>query len=240
MTSLASALPISATSNVAPVLPLWTSLRTLYLARRPMLIGPDGEAYPETTVGDVRSIVARLSAALEHPRFDHAQLADVRRAWRAVVARVHQASRGRGWYHVFPDSLTLWWRDTRHLAEALAAVDQRRGAIRTVDGLPSLTVAYADARVLWGDLRHWFLLRRAVRRDPASLLTYPVTTVAEVAHVTSLLAAVIGDPARADTLRARVAEVARGRADDEAYPDTAAFWCTDSRRAIDALPEVAS
>ena len=67
-----------------------------------------------------------------------------------------------------------------------------------------------------------------------------MTTVAEVAHVTSLLAGVIGDPARADTLRARVAEVARGRADDETYPDTAAFWCADSRRAIDAVPEVAS
>lgn len=238
MTSLASALPRSAPTPTVPVLPLWTSLRTLYLARRPTLIGPDGEAYPDTTVGDVRTIVVRLSAALSHPRFDHAQLGDPRRAWRAATAHVHQVARGRGWYHTYPDNLSLWWRDTRQLAEALAVVDARRDAIRTVDGLPTLTVAYADAHVLWGDLRHWFLLRRAVRRDRASLLTYPVTTVAEVAHVAGLLAGAIADPARGDALRAQVAQIATGLAPDDTYPDTPAFWCVDSRRAVGACPEV--
>ncbi len=239
MTSLASTLPLGTSSAVAPVLPLWKSLRTLYLARRPMLIGPDGEAYPDTTVGDVRTIVARLSAALSHPRFDHAQLGDARRAWRAATARVHNIGRGRGWYHTYPDNVSLWWRDTRQLAEALAAVDARRDAIRAVDSLPTLTVAYTDARILWGDLRHWFLLRRAVRRDRASLLTYPVTTVAEVVRVADLLATAIADRARGDNLRARVAQVAAGLAPDDTYPDTAAFWCIDSRRAVGACPEVA-
>lgn len=239
MTSLASALPLGAPSPSAPVLPLWKSLRTLYLARRPMLIGPDGEAYPDTTVGDVRTIVTRLSAALSHPRFDQAQLGDVRRAWRAATARVHDIARGRGWYHTYPDNVSLWWRDTRQLAEALAAVDTRRDAICAVDGLPTLAVAYTDARVLWGDLRHWFLLRRAVRRDPASLLTYPVTTVAEVARVADLLADAIADKARGDDLRARVTQVAMGLAPEDMHPAPASFWCVDSRRAVGACPEVA-
>lgn len=237
MTAVLSASLLPPTPPAPPLLPLWSTLRTLYLARRPTLIGPDGEAYPETNVGDVRTILARLSAAANHPRFDHAQLADVRRAWRATLERAHDGARGRGWYHVHPDSLPLWWRDTRALALALGAVDARRAAMRAVDGLPVPSIAYADPRVLWGDLRHWFLLRRAVRRDRASLLTYPVTTVGEVAHVADLLTQHDPDAARGAALRANVATDAAGLPSDATYPDACGFWCRDSRRAVGALPD---
>ena len=237
MSAVPSATSHASTPTAPPLLPLWSTLRTLYLARRPALLGPDGEPYPETTVGDVRTILARLSAAANHPRFDHAQLGDVRRAWRATLARAHDGARGRGWYHVHPASLPLWWRDTRQLALALGAVDARRAALRAVDGLPVPTIAYADARVLWGDLRHWFLLRRAVRRDRASLLTYPVTTVAEVAHVADLLAQHAPDGARAVALCGDVAAAAAGLPPDAIYPNACGFWCVASRRAVGALPD---
>ncbi len=217
------------------MLPLWSTLRALHLARRPALIGPDGELYPDTLVGDVRKVVERLGHALAHPRFDHAQLGDVRRAWRAAVRRQRAHALGLGWYHTHPDNLGFWWRDTRQLAEALGAVDARRAAIEVRDDRPVPTVGYADRRVLWADLRHWYLLRRAVRRDPASLLTYPATTVGEVAHVAGLL---LGDrtDAGADALRARLAEVAGVLPSSAPYPDAAGFWCVDSRRAVGGLP----
>lgn len=64
-----------------------------------------------------------------------------------------------------------------------------------------------------------------------------MTSVGEVAHVAAALLGARTD-ARADGLRARVAEVAGALPAHEPSPDVAAFWCADSRPAVGALPEV--
>lgn len=223
--------PPSPTVASAPLHPVWESLRREYLSRRAPFVGDDGERYPITTVGDVRKILARLSAALAGPRFDQAQLADTRRAWRAAVAHHTDAMRGRGWYHVHPDNAAVW-ADTRALAVALGAVDQRRDAIHTIDGRPVLTIAYADPAVLLDDLRYWYLLRRLVRRDPISLLTYPEVTAADLAHVAHLLVTATGRAPALLELEQATAATASILATDAPHPDACGFWCHAARRAV--------
>ncbi|MEZ4404483.1 MAG: hypothetical protein R3B06_30970, partial [Kofleriaceae bacterium] len=140
-----------------------------------------------------------------------------------------------------PDNLRFW-RDSRDLAVALQVVDTRRGAlVETPDGLPTPTHRYADLRLLWGDLRYWWSLRRPVVRDRASLLTYPETTVAEVRHAAQLVAAHAIDADVRAGLRAYVDRVAGDLPRTDRYPDNAGFWCRDARCAVGMLGrEVAS
>ena len=224
----ASISPSLALVTPSPVLPLWEAMRGCYLDRRPMLVGPDGLAYPDTNCGDVRRVAARMSAALEHPRFDQAGLVAERRAWRAALRRLRTHTAGAAWHHRYPDNLRFWTLDGRQLAEALRTVDQRRDAITAVDDLPVPPVAYLDPSVLCSDLRHWYLLRRPVHRDRASLLTYPATTIRDAAHVAGLLHA-CANTAATSALCAAVDYQAARRDGAEPYPDAAAFWCEATR-----------
>ena len=227
-TQTASISPSLALVTEAPVLPVWEAMRRCYLDRRPMLVGPDGVAYPDTLCGDVRRVAARMSAALDHPRFDHAGLASTRRAWRAALRRLRTHTAGAAWHHRYADNLRFWTLDTRDLAAALGTVDRRRDAITTVDDLPIPAVAYTDPAVLWSDLRHWYLLRRPVHRDRASLLTYPATTIRDAAHVAGLLHA-CATTAATSALCAAVDYQAARRNGGEPYPEAAAFWCEATR-----------
>ena len=207
-----------------PILPLWHQLVATYGARRPLVSLADGTgSHPDSLVGDVRRAAARLSWALDHPRFDHARLGSARAAWRAAGERIQRASRGLGWHHRYPENACFWLSDSLDLALALGAIDARRRAIASVDGMPQPPCGYLDARALWDDLRHWYLARRPTLRDPVSALLFPVCTRGDHAHVARLLDASGGG--------ALVGAVEEGDPSSPAA-DGAAFWCRAGRDAV--------
>lgn len=187
-----AALPVVAAT---PILPLWHALRSQYQTIRPVASAPDGETYPETTAGDVRLASIHLSRALCNARFDHAQLTDVRAAWRDALARAAAILTRVGWDAPHPENRRFWLRDSLALAQRLGAVEARRNGITAVDGRPLVAGAYPDLTKLWSDLRHWYLERRVARRSRG--LQYPETTVADVREVARVISQYAGlDPSR--------------------------------------------
>lgn len=170
------------------LLELLHGLPQRYAAVRPIST-IEGDAYPETTVGDVRRVALLASRLLCHPRFDFAQIADARSAWRDALARVATSS-ALDWEDRYADNVGFWLRDLRALLQRLDAVLARRNAIRDTPRGPLVIGADLGLREIWDDLRHWYSERRIVRRRRG--LRYPETTVADVRHVAATLTARAG------------------------------------------------
>jgi hypothetical protein len=224
----------------------WHGLLTSYLDIRNVGLSDTGEAYPETTAGDVHRISMLLSRELCMPRYDFANLATTRAAWRDAVVRTSMLCDRVAWRDPYPENERFWLSDSLALAQRLAVVDTRRSAI--VDdhhGLIRVRGDRADALTTWNDLRNFLLQRRPVRTDQQSH-RYPDATVGDVVQVAQFLnedlhrtTALIGDRAvpihwqfevrRWRQALARVVDTARGHKFDETYADNERFW-RDSRR----------
>jgi len=218
-------------ATAPPTLPLWHALRSQYQAVRPVAVAPDGEPYPETTSGDVRLASLHLSRALCNARFDHAQLADARAAWREALARAAAILTRVGWSSTHPENRRFWLSDSRALAQQLGAVDARRNGITAVDGRPLVAGTYPDLSTLWNDLHHWYLERRVVRRSRA--LPYPETTVADVREVARVISQYAGlDPSRPyeERLRSVGGQLLQGVADQRVASQLVARWNDASAR----------
>ena len=235
----------------ATALDAWQSLLTTYLGARPVGVSADGEAFPETTTGDVRRIALLLSRELCRPRYDGANLTATRDAWREAVARATSLCAQRAWVDPYPENERFWLSDALALAQRLSAVDVRRnGLITDEHGSPVLMVGDRVAPLtLWGDLRQFFLGRRTLRRSAtAGRFRYPDTTVGDVVQVATIFddatkrTAAFATPRRDlrqrydaatalwRTASQRVASVAKDRAALEVYPENERFWLRDTKR----------
>lgn len=222
-------------------LDLWDALFASYLAARPHGASAIGEAYPETTTGDVRRVAVGLSRQLCLPRYDLADLSATRAAWREADARVTAICRALAWNAPYPENERFWLSDALALAQRLAAVDVRRNSlVESQGGVLTLLGDRSDPLTTWQDLRAYFLARRPIRTERG--WRYPETTVGDVAQIarildedlrtTTALALPGSDTARAlagrvepwRVLARDVHTFARRHARDAVYPDNARFW----------------
>ena len=237
-----------------PAWDLWNELFGSYLDTRNAGVSVDGEAFPETTVGDVRKASLALSRELCLPRYDFADLAATRAAWRDALTRINGLCASLAWAAPYPENERFWLSDSLALAQRLAAVDRRRNAmVARDDGVLSL-VADSDPLTTWQDLRAYFIARRLVHLDERKW-RYPETTVGDVRQIVRLLNQHVSDaldrlPATAhehgwllghvrrwrpiaDAVKAH----ARQRSGEDRYPDNAAFW-RESRKIAIALSTI--
>ncbi|MBZ0236233.1 MAG: hypothetical protein K8M05_28155, partial [Deltaproteobacteria bacterium] len=233
-----------------PAWDLWQELIGSYLDMRNAGVSATGEAFPETTAGDVRKASLVLSRELCLPRYDFADLATTRATWRDALARVHALCAAVPWSAPYPENERFWLSDSFALAQRLAAVDQRRNAMVARDGALTL-VADSDPLTTWQDLRAYFVARRLVHLDQRKW-RYPETTVGDVGQVVRLLNQHVSDlldrlPAetyergwllghvrRWRPVAEAVKAYARQHRADDSYPDNAAFW-RESRKIAIAL-----
>lgn len=238
----------------SPAWDLWQGLMSGYLDTRNAAPSTDGEAFPETTVGDVRKASLALSRELCLPRYDFADLAATRAAWRDALARINRLCAALPWTAPYPENERFWLSDSLALAQRLAAVDTRRNAMVARDDGVLTLVADSDPLTTWQDLRAYFIARRLVRLDERKW-RYPETTVGDVRQVVRLLDQHVNDaldrlPATAyergwllghvrrwrpiaDAVKAH----ARQRSADDSYADNAAFW-RESRKVAIALSTI--
>ncbi len=237
-----------------PAWDLWQGLFASYLDTRNAATSASGEVFPQTTAGDVRKASLQLSRELCLPRYDFADLAATRAAWRDALARVHALCASAPWSAPYPENERFWLNDSLALAQRLAAVDTRRNAmVARGDGVLTL-VADSDPLTTWTDLRAYFIARRMVRLDERSW-RYPETTLGDVRQVVRLLNQHVADildrlPAAAyehgwllghvrrwRPIADAVKAGARQAGAEDTYPDNAAFW-RESRRIAIALSTV--
>lgn len=238
----------------SPAWDLWQGLMTGYLDTRNAAASASGESFPETSVGDVRKASLALSRELCLPRYDFADLASTRAAWRDALARIDGLCAGLSWAAPYPENERFWLSDSLALAQRLAAIDARRNGIELNErGSLALIGDHSDPLDLWQDLRHFFLARRLVRRGTKAVrggegVRYPETTVRDVAQVTQTLGSASAHAV--PLLRAqpelrthyealarswwevldRVSQHSKGRSNNDAYPDNEAFWLRDTKR----------
>lgn len=242
-------------SHVVPGSPAWDVWQHLfgtYLGTRNAGVSLSGEVFPETTAGDVRAASLVLSRELCRPRYDFADLAATRAAWRDALARVHTQCGAVPWAAPYPDNERFWLGDAQALAQRLAAADLRQGGVALdAAGALHLTGDHTDPLALWQDLRQFFVARRPVRRGVGHHtqgLRYPETTVrdvAQVAHVLTEASARVAPLVRVHpALRARharavcawhdaverVAREAAGQGLEDRYPANERFWLVDAKR----------
>jgi hypothetical protein len=229
---------------------LWQGLLTSYLDTRNVGVSAEGEAFPETTAGDVRRVAAQLSRELCHPRYDLAGLIETRAAWRDALTRANALCARIGWLDVYPENERFWLSDSLALAQRLAAVDARRNAIVLSEGgLLQVLGDRSDPLTTWRDLWHFFRARRAVRTDERGW-KYPETTLSDVVQVARVIdqdlrqtiAMVPPLSVAASALRGRLGpwramareleEHVADRRLDETYAGNAAFWRITRRLAI--------
>jgi len=212
-------------------------------------VSPTGEEYPETTAGDVQRAALLFSRELCLPRYDFANLAAARTAWRDAVARTRDLCARVDWRDPYPENERFWLGDSLALAQRLAAVDARRNTIvEDDDGLLRIVGDRSDPLTTWHDVRSFLLARRAARTDAAGY-RYPVSTVGDVIQLAQIfdedLRRVAGvmpggrpQPTWAATVRQwreesnRVAKLTNGRGRDEMYPESEGFWRAIRRLAI--------
>ena len=232
----------------ATALDTWHDLLTSYLGARPVGVSADGEAFPETTAGDVRRISSLLSRELCRPRYDAANLTATRDAWREALARTRALCARIRWLDPYPENERFWLSDSLALAQRLAAVDVRRnGIIPDEHGALVLVVGdRGDPLTLWGDLRQFFLGRRTNHRSPRGL-SYPATTVGDVVQVAQIFDGVAlrsaprapipsdvraryeGVVLRWRAASQRVAMLSKARAATTVYPENDRFWLADAK-----------
>ncbi len=238
----------------SPAFDLWQGLLGSHLETRNAAASTSGEAYPETTAGDVRRASLALSRELCLPRYDFADLTATRAAWRDALTRVHALCARVPWSALYPENERFWLSDALALAQRLAAVDARRNGI-THDAANDLQLVgdHSDPIALWNDLRQFFLARRLVRRGTKATrggegFRYPETNVRDVAQVVQTIGAASAQAApllgqhpelrtryerlaRAwwDTVE-RVSQQSEGRARGDVYPDNERFWLADTKR----------
>jgi hypothetical protein len=237
-----------------PAWDLWGELFGSYLDTRNAGVSASGEAFPETTVGDVRKASLALSRELCLPRYDFADLAATRAAWRDALARINGLCATLPWATVYPENERFWLSDSLALAQRLAAIDARRNGIELNErGGLALIGDHSDPIDLWQDLRQFFLARRLVRRGTKAVrggqgFRYPETTVRDVAQVNQVFGAASANAApllrahpdlrsRYDALARtwwdvldRISKHSSGLAHDETYPDNEGFWLRDTKR----------
>jgi len=232
-----------------PAWDLWQGMLTSYLDTRNAAVSESGDAFPETTGGDVRKASLALSRELCLPRYDFADLTATRAAWRDALSRVHALCASIPWSAPYPENERFWLTDARALAQRLAAVDARRNAmVARADGVPSL-VADSDPLTTWQDLRAYFLGRRLGHLDDRKW-RYPETTVGDVRQVVPLLDQhaseiverlpaeshergwVLGHVRRWRPVADAVKAHARQHDAEDTYPDNAAFWRASRKIAI--------
>jgi hypothetical protein len=235
----------------SPAWDLWQGLLGSYLDTRNAAQSASGETFPETTAGDVRKASFAFSRELCLPRYDVADLAATRAAWRDALARVHASCVAVPWNAPYPENERFWLSDSLALVQRLAAVDGRRNAMRArADGVLSL-VADSDPLTTWQDLRAYFVERRLIRIDEDKW-RYPETTVGDVAQVVRLLEHheadivdrlpaethergwLLGHVRRWHSVADAVKAYARQHASDDIYPGNAGLW-RESRRVAIAL-----
>lgn len=238
----------------SPAWDLWQGLMTGYLDTRNAATSATGEAFPETSVGDVRKASLALSRELCLPRYDFADLAATRAAWRDALARIQGVCAGLSWAAPYPENERFWLSDSLALAQRLAAIDVRRNGIELTErGSIALIGDHSDPLDLWQDLRQFFLARRLVRRGTKAVrggegFRYPETTVRDVAQVTQTLgsAAAHAVPLLKANPEIRphydalarswwnvldnVSKHSKGHGNDDVYPDNEAFWLRDTKR----------
>lgn len=230
-------------------LDLWDQLFHGYFAVRNAGASASGEAYPETTAGDVRRIALQLSRALCLPRYDGASLQPTRAAWRDACARIDTLTRDRPWSDLYPENERFWLSDALALCQRLAEIDRRRNRLRDGLDLETYLGDRSDPLTTWQDLRAFFLSRRIVRRDEEGE-RYPETTVGDVIQVVRVFRADADRVWRAlppaGEARAIVAgpieawRQAAGTVDGHAarlpstatYPENAAFWRATRKLAL--------
>ncbi len=229
---------------------VWQDLLTGYIETRNIGMTAAGEAFPETTAGDVRRVAARLSRELCHPRYDLAGLVETRAAWRDALARADALCARTGWLELYPENERFWLSDSLALAQRLAVVDTRRNAIVHGDGgLLEVLGDRSDPLTTWQDLAHFYRARRPVRTDVRGL-AYPETTIGDVIQVARVIdqdarrtiAMALPYSAAASALRGRLGQWrtvagqlevhAVNRPLDDTYAWNAAFWRTTRRLAI--------
>ena len=236
--------------SYGPAFDLWSGLFGAYLGTRNAAVSATGETYPETTAGDVRRTALAFSRELCLPRYDFADLAATRAAWRDALTRVHALCASLPWDAPYPENERFWLSDSLALAQRLAAVDARRnGIVESAQG--SLLVAgdRSDPLTTWQDLRAFFLARRLNRSDDRGW-RYPETTVGDQRNVVGVLDEDLrdtiaplstGSPVLGFVLRyARrwrpiadeVKERARRENLDQTADDNARFWREARRLAV--------
>ena len=168
-------------------LDVWNQLLLSYLDLRNVGVSATGEAFPETTVGDVQRCVLQFSREHCLPRYDLADLGATREAWRDALARTRALCAPMAWDAIYPENERFWLSDSLALAQRLAAVDARRNAVVTSpDGVLSVLGDRSDPLTTWQDVRAFYLARRMVRRDERGW-RYPDTTVGDVVQIARVL-----------------------------------------------------
>ncbi|MBK9032135.1 MAG: hypothetical protein IPL61_12585 [Myxococcales bacterium] len=240
----ALAAPAVAVRPAAPptAIDTWQTLIAAHLAARPGLVSAAGELFPASTIGDVRRAALQFSKELCQPRYDLANLAATRAAWRDALARIRAQCGAVPWGAVYPDNEQFWLGDARALAQRLATVDVRRNRLVGAgpDGL-ARAVGTGDPLTTYLDLRAYFAARRLMRADDRGW-RYPETTIADVvqiAHIVqdelrrfiatapagSTAREVLGDHvAQWQRVAAMIPDHARGMPRDQVYPGNAELW----------------
>lgn len=197
------------TATAATALDVWREILAAHLAARPNAVTAAGDAYPETSHGDVRRAALVFSRELCRPRYDFARLGDTRAAWREALARIHVTAAHLPWDAPYPSNPQFWLSDTRALAQRLAAVDVRRNRLINAqpDGLVH-AVSGGDPLTTYLDLRAYFFPRRLVRTDRG--WRYPETTVGDVAQIVRIVDAEIARELH-DARNPLVVELIEGR-----------------------------
>lgn len=178
--------PVADPTRPRTALDTWNALLTAHLAARPAAVSAAGEVYPACTSGDIRRAALRFSRELCLPRYDLANLAATRAAWRDALERIRALAATVPWGGPYPESERFWLGDTRALAQRLAAVDARRNRLvnADADGLTH-AVGVGDPLTTYTDLRAYFLARRLSRTDRG--WRYPETTVGDVRQLVRLV-----------------------------------------------------
>jgi hypothetical protein len=234
----------------SPAWDLWQSLFGSYLETRNAAVSTTGEAFPETTAGDVRKASLVLSRELCLPRYDFADLIATRAAWRDALARIHTLCASVPWNAPYPENERFWLSDSFALAQRLAAIDERRNVIvGTVGGVLTILGDRSDPVETWQDVRAFYLARRLVKTDDRGW-RYPETTVEDarsLVHVldtdvhqtvaslpsgSPILAWLVGHARRWRPISDAVTAHAREHAADALYPDNARLWHAARRIAI--------
>lgn len=243
--ALPEAAPLVTSSREPPTavtaLDLWREVLAAHLAARPNAVTPAGDAYPETTHGDVRRAALVFSRELCQPRYDLANLTATREAWREALARIHTGAAGLPWDSLYPSNPQFWLGDARALAQRLAAVDARRN--RLVFSPPydlAHAVAVGDPMTTYLDLRAHFMARRLVRTGEGGW-RFPDTTVGDAIQVARIVDAEIASVMRATReplvmefvtdrlplwreVAAQIAATARTVPADAPYPHNERVW----------------
>ncbi|MBE7448596.1 MAG: hypothetical protein HS111_06850 [Kofleriaceae bacterium] len=233
-----------------PAWDLWQGMVGSYLETRNALVSETGESFPETTAGDVKRASLLLSRELCLPRYDFADLAATRAAWRDALARVHVVCAAVPWSAPYPENERFWLTDARALAQRLAAIDQRRNAlVGTVGGVLTILGDRSDPVTTWQDVRAFYMQRRLVKTDTRGW-RYPETTVQDARDLVHVFDTEVNEtvgslPADAPITRwlaghlrrwRPVADAAKAYARDDdpeaTYPDNARLWQAAKKIAI--------